>query len=243
MAGHQRPRHGVLDFAWLCAVKPFSVTGGTTVIEKASTKPGGALRPLSYAGRIVRLCLALSDSKHSLSRGHAWKARYILLRLCHSSITMCSKFEMMPQKAHNLPQGPSHLATPFIGAHRSSAPWPTTPSLSVVLPSLLAERGLFPVAGSPFLWPGLGSFFGCCFERPSVASRGVVWRRCSNRPRVRPPAAADLVIKLLGAVYTAISTLPCQLTKPGGSRKRLKRFHRSVASYISGYFDYFELEN
>ena len=36
-----------------------------------------------------------------------------------STNTMCSNFEMMPQKAHSLPQDLSHLATLFIGAHRS----------------------------------------------------------------------------------------------------------------------------
>ena len=133
-------------------------------------------------------------------------------QIYNSSNIMCSNFEMMPQKTHSLPQD---LATPLIGTHRSrgfSHPV-ANPSFLVCSPSL-AERGErpSPFAGSPFLWPGLGSFFGCFVGRPSVTSRGVVWRRC-NRPRVRP-LAADCLIKLLGAVYTA--NHPALLTNQTG---------------------------
>ena len=94
------------------------------------------------------LCLAPSDSKHSISCGHAWKARNILLRLCHSSATMCSNFEMMSQKTHSLARDPSHLATPFIGAHRSRGVSHPVASHSFLVcsPSLAEmERG-------PVLW-------------------------------------------------------------------------------------------
>ena len=67
----------------------------------------------------------------------------------------------MPQKTHSLPQDASHLATPYIGA-RTDLGFFSHPvanhSFLVCSPSLAAcgER-LSPFAGSPFLWPGLGS--------------------------------------------------------------------------------------
>ena len=78
------------------------------------------------------------------------ESKNILHQLYHSSETMCSNFEMMPQKTHRLSQGPSHLATPFIGAHRSVffllTPWQTVHSLSVVLPLRRKAFSLLPVS-------------------------------------------------------------------------------------------------
>ena len=127
---------------------------------------------------------------------------HLFYNSANSANILCSNFVMMPQKTYSRPQDLSHLAIPLIGAHRSVFFFhPVANHSFLVCSPSLAERG-FPIfSGFPLLWPGLGSFFGCFFGRPSVASCGVVWRRC-NRPRVRPPAA-DLVIKLLGAVYTA----------------------------------------
>ena len=128
---------------------------------------------------------------------------------------------MLSQKTHSLAQDPSYLATPVTGAHRSWGGF--SPRGQPVLPCLVAlplrREACFPVAGSPFLWPGLGSFFGCFFGRPPMTPRGVVWRRC-NRPRVRP-SAADLVINFW-VLCTLLTTLPCQLTKPGGPRKGIE---------------------
>ena len=129
------------------------------------------------------------------------ESKNILLRLCHSSTTMCSNFEMMPQKTHSLPQDPSHLATPFIGAHRSRGfltPWPTIPSFSVVLPLRREAFPLLPVL--PFV-ARLG-FFLRLLLRASLG--GVAWRRVASvQPASRQTIRCRLGNDTFGAVYAA----------------------------------------
>ena len=110
----------------------FSVTctmiicGGGARSKKVSIKPGGALRHLSPLLRRAHCFWRhLIQIIQSIVEMHV-KQRIILFWLSQSSTKMCSNFEMMPKKltAHRRPmvlshQGPSHLSTPFIGAHRS----------------------------------------------------------------------------------------------------------------------------
>ena len=78
-------------------------------------------------------------------------------------------------------------------------PWPTIPSLFVVLP---LRREAVPCCRFPLLWPGLGSFFGCFFGRYSPDD--TAWRHVPPvQPASRQTTCCRLGNKLLGAVYTA----------------------------------------
>ena len=142
------------------------------MIEKGFNQAGcGAFRLLSCAVCTGCLYLALSDSKIQLIWTCMESKGIILPNLQHNSSTniMCSDFEMMPQKVHSLPQDLSHLANPFIGAHRSRGFSHPLANHSF----LVCRLQSFPCGERPSLLP-VSPFCGPAWVLSSVASSGVL---------------------------------------------------------------------
>ena len=176
-------------------LKSVSVTGDTTVIEKGFNQTGrGPASPLLRRAlcawrHLIQSIQSIVDMHGKQELFSSGSANTVLQQCVHIS-------KMMPQKTHSLPQGPSHLATPFIGAHRASGfltPWPTIPSLSIVLPLRREAFSLLPVP--PFV-ARLGLFLRLLLR----ASLGdAAWHRVASvQPASRQTTCSRLGNKSFG---------------------------------------------